>query len=705
MTISDPAQLLQRIPELEALATDPKIGRAIESGDPFKVFRALMLARLLRRLPGQRALLKELTGQRRLFAKPLKGTPSLATFNSLGFSFVGKAEADSDGSHIALHAVVVLFAIPLIPLGAYVVKQGDGRNWQIYARAPLGIPGWLYTRGLAAALVALVGAGAVHGFYNAGHQELLVLNGFEQPLTVAVQGQQVQVPAQGRATIALKAGQLHATAALAKRAADIVDTLDTQLVSSDRLSIWNIAGAAPLVRHTVVYTKEKVDGPEPAGAHTIYCGKRFVELADVRYRFETPPQTMSMGKHAASVSVEQIEIYKKQGVLDAALCGSYLLDHGEARAAALLLAGGAAASGWQDVITANAIFSADGATHVDALLLARRAVRARPDSLILARILQDLRSSAGEYDAMLAEHRQRAAAHPDSADELYLYAALVNGQAGIDLLQQLSTRFPQHATAVRSLAFRKAAHGDAAGALQDFQRLHALAPVDARRMLGLEARAMLAAHRPADALALLDDGANDSKDDDRLEHARDYVMLARQSAPAEKSLKAQRLGGDDAPVARDFQRACVGLAPLDPASSAVPAMRLVAALRDAPATAVGLAAKLDRYTLVTLPMDLRVLLYGEAVRTGAAALTQTMETTMQVAGPEARLLRQYLLGEPVSIAALDIDTDTQAAAMFIRSRNPRLPAAERAALRAAAAKTDVLHGAVHTALDHWQKEA
>ncbi len=123
MTISDPSQILQRVPELHDLVGDSKIRHAIESGAPFKIYRSLVLAKLFRRLPQHKELLQMLTSQRRLFARGLKGSPSLGTINSVGFSFVGKDEQDVEGYHIALHAFVILFALPIIPLGSYPSRR------------------------------------------------------------------------------------------------------------------------------------------------------------------------------------------------------------------------------------------------------------------------------------------------------------------------------------------------------------------------------------------------------------------------------------------------------------------------------------------------------------------------------------------------------------------------------------------------------
>ncbi|HVG63326.1 MAG TPA: hypothetical protein VNA24_32475 [Hyalangium sp.] len=168
--IQDPAGLLQRIPELKPLCEDPGVLRAVEQGDPFRLYRALRWARWLGRLRSHREAIDALLGHRRLFARPLKGNPWLGTVNGFGATLLGDAEPDShDGTHIATHYVVALFAIPLLPLGAYVVRRGDGstslsRSWALFARVPLGTLPWLWSRALALGVMALVAFGAVQTF-------------------------------------------------------------------------------------------------------------------------------------------------------------------------------------------------------------------------------------------------------------------------------------------------------------------------------------------------------------------------------------------------------------------------------------------------------------------------------------------------------------------------------------------------------------
>src|SRR5712672_245764 len=113
--LQDPSEILTRVPELELLAGEPTIRKAVEAGDPFKVYRALFWARLLGRLPAHRETLTRLLGNRRLFAKPIKGTPWLGRLNGAGATLLGESERDPEGTHVATHAVVIFFVVPLLP--------------------------------------------------------------------------------------------------------------------------------------------------------------------------------------------------------------------------------------------------------------------------------------------------------------------------------------------------------------------------------------------------------------------------------------------------------------------------------------------------------------------------------------------------------------------------------------------------------------
>jgi uncharacterized protein YfaP (DUF2135 family) len=82
--------------------------------------------------------------------------------------------------------------------------------------------GWLYSRGLALGLVALVGWGAVGSIIKSRTQDVLVVNGLDVPVSVELDGTQRTVPSMGRESITVKTGKVEGRAT-AKGV--VVDTL------------------------------------------------------------------------------------------------------------------------------------------------------------------------------------------------------------------------------------------------------------------------------------------------------------------------------------------------------------------------------------------------------------------------------------------------------------------------------------------------
>jgi tetratricopeptide (TPR) repeat protein len=704
MSISDPAQLFQRVPELLAFSENPKISRAIETGDPFKVYRALVLARLFRRLPEHKAVLKALTQERRLFAKPLKGTPSLGSINSIGFSFIGESEKDNDGSYIALHAFVILFIIPLVPLGSYVVRVSGPSQWQIFARAPLGILGWLYTRGLAMMLVVLVLTGAAHSYHESNYQDLTLLNGFEVPLTVAFGNQVVNVPAQGRATITLEAGVVHGTAKAIK--AGVVDTLETTLESSGRYSIWNIAGAAPLVRNTVVYTRENLsrhDNANNASGSTVYCGKRFIELSNIQYAFTEPPQTMQMNKHANQTSVEHITVISQPKTAGVFSCINYAFAHNQEKQMAAAMEALLPLKDWDSRYTDVAVQVARSISGAEAIRLSRRIVKENPGNIIMERNLQDIRDDAGEHDMMLREYAARARQKPEASNEQYLYVSLFSGMDGLQKMAELAQKFPDNPNILRSLVWRKAAHGDVVGAYRDLTRLRQISQQDANYLFEVEIRLLLAQQRSKEALKLLETALIDNKTEHYSERALEFSLIARQlNLDTQKYLHSLPDKEQNDQVL-DYVRVRAGL-PLNKAENKdVPIIKLDLALRENPGQALALLTGIHTMELRSLlGRDQVGLLYGEAVRTNNKTAISKLQNLLYLSKADLKLFDQFVRGESTSLDAADIEPDLLASAFFIRSRNPGLSSQEKANWRQRAAKTDVLQGGVTTAIKQWQ---
>lgn len=396
MSLNDPAHLVERIPELEALAAEPRIRKAIETGDSFKVYRAIVWAKWFRRLPEHQQTLNTLVRHRRLFAKPLNGTPALGSINSVGFGFVGRSEKEADGTFIAKHAFVVLYIIPIIPLRSYLVEKVGGSlfssQWQIYARVPSGIIGLVYSRTLAAMIGISVIAGIVGGIERSRTKDIYVVNGFDVPVDVVLDGQARTVAPFANERIHVKAGQVEGKAT-AKGVT--LDTFSQQVASSSNHSVWNVAGAAPLFREAVPYYKQAPAKPPAEAEDTVYCGQKFVEVDGVDDAFTTPPQSVSMSKHTDKVIRTHLDVARVDGQAGYMSCMHYLASHKQGKLAARFMELEAELKGWDNEATAYAMLAAADNSKADAARVARRALDAKPDDVAFHKQI-------GEYAAAIA---------------------------------------------------------------------------------------------------------------------------------------------------------------------------------------------------------------------------------------------------------------------------------------------------------------
>lgn len=704
MSVSDPAQLLQRIPELEALATDPKIRRAIETGDPFKVYRALVWAKWLRRLPAHRTVLDALVRQRRLFAKPLNGNPALGSINSVGFGFVGQSEKEPDGTHIALHAFVVLYILPIIPLNSYLVQKTDSSffssQWRIFARVPASMFGWLYARGLALGLVGLVGWGAVNSYYKSVTQDVMVVNGFEVPVNVVLNGKQQTIAPQGHATITVDVGDLEGKAT-AKQGV-VIDTLKRTITSQGGYSIWNIAGAAPLFRETVPYFKVKPATlpaePEP----TVYCGQRYIEVGGVDDAFTEPPQTVSMSKYEDRVNRVHLDIAKTPGQSGINTCNYYLFSRDKADQATGFLEAAAELGGWEYAATNLAMFAAGKKSSAEAIRIAQRALKVKPDDVRLHRLYQSVKDDAGQVDQLVQEYAELARSKPDSASAQYLYAALMRGTDGLAAVEQLAVRFDKDPNILRSLTWRRMVHGDFAGANKSWALLHDLSPKDADEVIDAQVLALVAQKKMEEAKTVLSGSLHDANGGISATRAAEFAMVVNLAGGDSRRVLGEM--AKDAKDGEDFDhiRVRAGLEPAAATEKQSALVKLGLALRDNPAQALRIGSSLTYPEYVALGPEQWALLYGEAVRTNNQPLATRLEHFVSSTSYSDRdILKKFVRGEDVSLNQANLEPGVRAAALFVRSRNASLAPQERAELRDRAAQADLLHSVVTSALIKW----
>jgi hypothetical protein len=126
------------------------------------------------------------------------------------------------------------------------------------------------------------------------------------------------------------------------------------------------------------------------------------------------------------------------------------------------------------------------------------------------------------------------------------------------------------------------------------------------------------------------------------------------------------------------------------------------AIRTAPAEAVAASAKIALFDLPGLDPITWALAFAEATRTRAEAAEKSLGRYYPfVLKSEVELLRRFVRAENVSLPKAFLDPTVRAAALFVRSRNPSLPAKERAALVAEARRLDWLHTQVSSAINSW----
>jgi cellulose synthase operon protein C len=94
--------------------------------------------------------------------RPLKPgrLPSLYRLNGFGVSFYGRRAEEPDGSYVTTHCVSALF-VPLIPIGAYRVRDADG-GYSILAREQLSKFARVARLAVPVAIAAAIAVAAVH---------------------------------------------------------------------------------------------------------------------------------------------------------------------------------------------------------------------------------------------------------------------------------------------------------------------------------------------------------------------------------------------------------------------------------------------------------------------------------------------------------------------------------------------------------------
>ncbi|MCP3137288.1 tetratricopeptide repeat protein [Pyxidicoccus xibeiensis] len=699
--IRDPAEFLQRIPELRALCEDAGVRRAVERGDPFKLYRALRWARWLGRLRSHRQVLDTLLRQRRLFARPLKqGGLFLGTFNGFGATLLGSAEPDAeDGTSIATHAVVALFAVPLLPLGAYVVRPADSNNplsrsWTFFARVPLGTLPWLWGRVVALSVIALVATGAARAFHASRYRDVYVANAFEQPLSVTLGGRTLTVAPRQVATLTVPLGTQRAVAVSPDGVQ--VDAVELNVRAGPAVQVWNIAGGMPVLLRDVVYSSmPSANDGSPA---TVYCGQRFIELAKVDDVFVEPPLQLST-RSGGSTTRRYLGIATEEGVVPLELCSTYLLSQDRLGETLPFSEVAARLSGWGEAEVSRALQAALASGPGALIRFTRSSLEARPKDPEAHRLYQWAVEREGNVEELLSEYAARARAEPDSADAQYLHARLLRGAARAGAMERLAERFPDHSDTLRSVAHHRYLAGKWEGSVKAWERLRALDAETATNSLDEQVAALVALGRPAEALALLADLFKSDDAQLRRTVAELHALVAARTGQGQPDALVAALEQEHEGKPFTLLRVRAHL-PLKEAPQFA-GERLMSVIGKEPGAALEEARALKEFELPSLTEVSWALAYGEAVRTASEESERSLSRAYVLSPRQREDFRRFVRGESAALDPDELSPEVRAAAYFVRSRDTSLPEAERRKLVVQARRDDGLHGSVSEAISAW----
>jgi len=700
--IRDPAGLLNRIQELEPLCAEPGIRRAVERGDPFKVYRAIWWARRTGKLTAHRRSLDLLLSNRRAFAKPLKGKLWLGTLNGFGATLLSSAEAEGDGTRIATHYVVAIFAVPLFPLGAYVVaggqRSGLSSSWNIFARVPLSAMNWLWSRGVALAVATAVVFAGVGSVWAARHHDVHVVNALAVPLSVSIGEARAQVPPRGRAVVSAGVGQLEARALTPR--GDEVDAIELRVDAGSALLVWNVAGASPVYEETVVYTEKPNPSAKPPPP-VLHCGDRLLVLRGVDDVFKEPPRKVSMPQGSSNVTRRRVDLARDPSTEGAQLCQFVLGDKGRDLDALHVAEALAIASGYEPAQADAAIWMAVAVGPQDGERVARAARAARPDDVRIARGYQFALEAAGKKAELVEEFRRKAVSSPDDPKAQYLHLRLLAGPEEASLAEAALVRFPKDTDLLRVCTAVRAEAGDFGGAEQCYRTLKDLAPAEAGHVIFEAASALATRVGPVEAQTEIAKLFPKLDEAGRAEAAALYARAAALSGDKDGDALIKLLEKQNKGEPLTVLRARAGL-PVEVKEVPVLADLYRAAATD-PGGALARVAKVPPLLAGQLDPGAWGLLFSEAARTGAPA-----ERVLAPYAPVRRSflpdLRRYVRGEP-GVMVPGLSLELRAAAAFVRSRNPGIDPAERKQLLAAARADDPLATHVTQAIQRWPAAA
>ena len=350
--------------------------------------------------------------------------------------------------------------------------------------------------------MALVVLGAAQAFQDSRYQDVRLINGLPQPVSVELGGLKATVPARGMTILSQVPVGPQKGHAAAQDGSE-VDTVELAVASGFDVLAWNVAGAAPVFQETVVYGPDsdssKLKGYEPQ----LFCGTKVLTLRGVDDVFREPPKSMRLSEHQRRATRSRHVGVLPENTSGVPVCLSLFISQNRYAEAVPLVELFARMSGWERDFTVRAIGLTMLHSPEEAVRLARLALAAHPDDTKLHRAYQSVAERAGLHEALVKEYRARAEAQPDSAAAQYLSARLQRGAEGVAAIERLAQRFPREPVILKSLIYNRWRTGNWKGTAQAWETLWGLDSAEAADLAEAEATALVAQGRHAEALAQL----------------------------------------------------------------------------------------------------------------------------------------------------------------------------------------------------------
>lgn len=679
--------MLDRIPELRVLASHPSIGRALRSGNPHKVYRALWWGQLLGRFKEHKELVKSLLANRRMFLSPIDNAPGMYTLNGIGTRIYGESEPDSqDGSYIGTYFFTMIF-VPLFPIRQYLCTS-DGSQYQFFGRVPFGTPTYLWRQ-----LVVILGtlgilAAGFTAWNRVSNNDLTIANGLDVPVRVRVGDEGLEIPPNGIVTESFGVGDYHLVTTDPKGTILEEESLSIPNRAESDVVAWNVLGAAFLYENEVPYSKQ---GDMAVRDPKIFCGEQLIIRNDVDYSFEELPDEISLPEHTSFVYRTLFNIIPGGW----RLCAHHLAGSGRPDEGIALSSRFADLNDQYDLRSLHSmIVAARGASAGEAWIAETLATH---DGVELHRLRQDAANVDGRYDEMRTIYREYQQAHPDSPEAVYLRARCETTIKAVPLVEEARKQWPENRYLLRSHAWNLHHSRQFAEALPLWQELNS--GPDAV-WFDYQVEALIALGRTTEAHGVFPATPPASFDQAAFRHK---VALAAGEQPA--PFNTLDLGYDP-----DFTAAFIGAQTNTPVPESTlnsieePATRatvevIIAMHSDGPSA-------LQHYAQAPVEIDqwldtgTHILLLGEAYHADDEVLAARVREVLNANSSGATAARI------VGLTATQDDFERLpfgllACSELAASRNPAASPNEIARLRAAARRDEILESVVTSALDSW----